>query len=92
MTIPGPTIHALEEGSAGGDIRRSADNGVVGHNAKRREKGVHRPAHALIEAVLPTEDFGERPVQRIVDRQIFGVAIGEFFPPPVTALHPCTTP
>ena len=57
MTTPGLRFTALEKGGAGCDVRRSADNGVVGHYAKRREKGVHRSAHALIEAVLPTRRF-----------------------------------
>ena len=38
---PRLAIDPFEEGGAGGNVRRAANDGVVGHDAKGREEGVH---------------------------------------------------
>jgi len=46
------------------DPRRGADDGVVGIAAERRKEGVHRSAHAPVEAVRAHEDLGKEAIEQ----------------------------
>ena len=50
----------LGERRAGGDSGGAAHDGVVGISAEGGEKGVHRAAHAAVEAVCAHEDFRQQ--------------------------------
>ena len=54
----------LGERGAGRDSGRAADDGVVGIGAEGREEGVHRAAHAAVEAVRAHEDFRQQAEQQ----------------------------
>ncbi len=58
----GAPIDALKEGGTRGNVGRTAHDGVVGHHAEGREKGVHGAAHPLIEALFPAENLGHGAV------------------------------
>ena len=58
----GLLVDVLEQGRADGDVARTADDGVVGIDAERREEGVHRAAHAPVEAGVAGEDLRQRAV------------------------------
>ena len=61
----GFVVDLLIQCRADGDIARAAHDGVVRIDAKGREEGVHRAAHAFVESRLPAEDLGQGPVDQI---------------------------
>ena len=54
---PTVALKSHEERGAHGDIRASADYGVIGVGAEGQEEGVHGAAKAAVEAGGPSEDF-----------------------------------
>ena len=73
-------VDALVERRALSDRGGAADDRVVRHRAERGEEGVHRAAHATVEAVAAGEDLGERAEQDEVlgqtDLALEGQALG----------------
>ena len=63
-------VHPLEERRARRNRTRAAHDGVVGIDAERREEGVHRAAHAAVEAGLAREDLAERAEDDELDGQV----------------------
>ena len=66
----GLAVHPLEEGGPGSDRTRAAHDGIVGVAAKGREEGVHRAAHAAVEAGLLGEQLAERAEDQELDGQV----------------------
>ncbi len=63
-------VHSLEEGRPWRNRTRAAHDGVVGIAPERREEGVHRAAHAAVEAGLLGEQLAERAEDDELDGQI----------------------
>ena len=66
-------IVLLIQGSTGRDGSGAADDGVVGIDAERQEEGVHRAAHAVMEAVLTGEDLRDGAIQQEADGQLLDI-------------------
>ncbi len=63
-------VHSLEEGRPWRNRTRAAHDGVVGIAAEGGEEGVHRAAHAAVEAGLLGEQLAERAEDDELDGQV----------------------
>ena len=75
----GLAVNALVERCARGNGCRAANNGVVRHGTERLEEGMHRAAHAAVEACLTGEDLRQRAEQDEVFGQLTQVLVPDFF-------------
>ena len=64
-------VDPFKERGPGGNICRAADQRIVGHDAKGGEEGVHRAAQPLVKTGAPGEDFGQRAIERVIERHFF---------------------
>ncbi len=72
-------VDPFVQGRAGGNIGRSADDGVVGHDPKGGKEGVHGAAHAFVETGGAAKNLGQGAVEGVVNGQPFDAAVGADF-------------
>ena len=70
-TMPGLRFDLFEKCSAGRNGARAADDGVIGVNAERQKKGMHRAAEALVKTGFLGKNLSQRTVNEKFDRQLF---------------------
>ncbi len=67
-------VHAFEQCRADRYIARTADDGVIGHGAERREERMHRPAKAFVKTRRTREHFRKRAVDDEILRKLADAA------------------